>query len=208
MLTIVQDLRYASAIAVGQSQLCRRGGADARARHRRQLDDLQLGSTRCSSIQCPDRHEPRQVKINSQPFTIVGVAAPGFFGAVSGLSYDMWLPMGTQPAVMPGGDRLKARGSRWLGLIGRLAPGTSPEQARAELDATIAQMRTTWVSQGRYIDHQAAVFALDHSPDGAISVLRPVLLILMAVAAIVLLITCANLAGLLLARAHRAAAAD
>jgi predicted permease len=143
----------------------------------------------------------RQVKINSQPFTIVGVAAPGFFGAVSGLAYDMWLPMGTQPAVMPGGDRLTVRGSRWLALIGRLAPGSSREQARAELDATIAQMRTTWASQNRYIDHQAAVFPLDNSPDGGISVLRPVLLILMVVAGIVLLITCANLAGLLLARA-------
>lgn len=143
----------------------------------------------------------RQVKINSQPFTIVGVAAPGFFGAVSGLSHDMWLPMGTQPTVMPGGDRLTVRGSRWLALVGRLASGSSREQARAELDATIAQMRTTWTSQNRYIDHQAAVFPLDNSPDGGISVLRPVLLILMAVAAIVLLITCANLAGLLLARA-------
>ena len=48
----------------------------------------------------------RQLKINSQPFTIVGVAAPGFLGAVSGLSYDMWLPVGTQPIVMPGGERL------------------------------------------------------------------------------------------------------
>ncbi|HWI16540.1 MAG TPA: ADOP family duplicated permease [Vicinamibacterales bacterium] len=143
----------------------------------------------------------RQIKINSQPFTIVGVAAPGFFGAVSGLSYDMWLPIGAQPAVMPGGDRLTVRGSRWLALIGRLAPGSTREQARAELDATIEQMRTTWASQNRYIDHQAAVFPLDNSPDGGIAVLRPVLLILMAVAGIVLLITCANLAGLLLARA-------
>jgi predicted permease len=143
----------------------------------------------------------RQVKINSHPFTIVGVAAPGFFGAVSGLSYDMWLPMGTQPSVMPGGDRLNVRGSRWLALIGRLAPGSSREQARAELDATIAQMRTTHAAQNRYIDHQGALFPLDNSPDGGIAVLRPVLLILMAVAAIVLLITCANIAGLLLARA-------
>jgi predicted permease len=143
----------------------------------------------------------RQLKINSQPFTVVGVAAPGFFGAVSGLSYDMWLPIGTQAAVMPGGDRLSARGSRWLALIGRLAPGASREQARAELDATIAQMRTTFASENRYIDHQAAVFPLDNSPDGGISVLRPVLLILMVVAGIVLLITCANLAGLLLAKA-------
>jgi predicted permease len=143
----------------------------------------------------------RQLKINSQPFTVIGVADEGFFGAVSGLSYDMWLPIGTQATVMPGGDRLTARGSRWLSLIGRLAPGSSLEQARAELDSTIDHMRTTWAGQGRYIDHRAAAFPLNNSPDGGISVLRPVLLILTAVAAIVLLITCANLAGLLLARA-------
>ena len=143
----------------------------------------------------------RQVKINSQPFTIVGVAAKGFHGAVSGLSYDLFLPIGTQPAVMPGGSRLDARGSRWLSLVGRLAPGSSREQARAELDSTIASMRTAWASQNRYVDYHAAVFPLDNSPDGGISVLRPVLLILMAVGAVVLLITCANLAGLLLARA-------
>jgi predicted permease len=143
----------------------------------------------------------RQVKINSQPFTIVGVAGKGFHGAVAGLSYDLFLPIGTQPAVMPGGGRLEVRGSRWLSLVGRLAPGSSREQARAELDSTIASMRTAWASQNRYVDFQAAVFPLDNSPDGGISVLRPVLLILMAVGGVVLLITCANLAGLLLARA-------
>jgi macrolide transport system ATP-binding/permease protein len=143
----------------------------------------------------------RQLKINSQPFTVIGVAAPGFLGAVSGLSYDMWLPVGIQPTVMPGGDRLAARGSRWLSLIARLAPGSSRDQARAELDSTITQMRATWASQNRYVDHRAAAFPLDNSPDGGIAVLRPVLLILMVVAAVVLLITCANLAGLLLARA-------
>jgi predicted permease len=143
----------------------------------------------------------RQIKINSQPFTIIGVAAEGFHGAVSGLSYDLFLPIGTQPTVMPGGDRLQVRGSRWLSLVGRLAPGSTLEKARAELDATIATMRETWASQSRYVDYHAAAFPLDNSPDGGISVLRPVLLILMAVGGVVLLITCANLAGLLLARA-------
>ena len=142
----------------------------------------------------------RQIKINSQPFTIVGVASPGFHGAVSGLAYDMWLPIGTQPAVMPGGNRLDVRGSRWLALTARMAPGTSREQVRAEFDSILDNMRTAWANEKRYVDHHAAVFSLDNSPDGGIAVLRPVLLILSAVAGVVLLITCANLAGLLLAR--------
>jgi predicted permease len=143
----------------------------------------------------------RQIRINAQPFTIVGVAGPGFFGGVSGLSHDMWVPMGAQPLIMAGGSRLDVRGSRWLALIGRLAPGSSREQVRAEFDAILDGLRTTWAAQARYIDHRAAVFPLDNAPDGGIAVLRPVLLILTAVAGVVLLITCANLAGLLLARA-------
>jgi predicted permease len=143
----------------------------------------------------------RQIRINAQPFTIVGVTGPGFFGGVSGLSHDMWVPMGAQPLVMAGGSRLDVRGSRWLALIGRLAPGSSREQVRAELDAILDGLRATWAAQARYIDHRAAVFPLDNAPDGGIAVLRPVLLILTAVAGVVLLITCANLAGLLLARA-------
>ena len=143
----------------------------------------------------------RQVKINAQPFTIIGVAAEGFQGGESGLAYDMWMPIGTQPVVMPGGSRLEVRGSRWMTTLARLAPGATAESVRSQFDATIAQMRTTWASQGRYVDHTAGVFSLDQSPTGGVSVLRPVLLILTVVAAIVLLITCANLAGLLLARA-------
>ena len=142
----------------------------------------------------------RHIRVNAQPLTIVGVAAPGFHGAVSGLSYDMWLPLGTQPVVMPGGNRLEIRGSRWLALIARMTPGASREQVRGELDSIIDGMRATWASENRYIDHRAAVFSLDNSPDGGIAVLRPVLLILSAVAGVVLLIACANLAGLLLAR--------
>ena len=143
----------------------------------------------------------RQMKINAQPFTIVGVAAQDFRGGESGLAYEMWVPMGTQPAVTPGGSRLDVRGSRWMSVLARLAPGATPDQARGELDSILEQMRQTWASQKRYIDHRAGVFTLDKSPTGGVSVLRPVLLILTVVAAIVLLITCANLAGLLLARA-------
>ncbi len=143
----------------------------------------------------------RQVRINANPFTVIGVSGPGFVGAATGLSFDVFVPIGTQPVVMPGGSRLDVRGSRWLALIARLAPGSSVEQARAELDSIIEGLRQTWATQKRYIDHRAAVFPISNSPDGGIAVLRPVLLILSAVAVVVLLITCANIAGLLLARA-------
>jgi predicted permease len=143
----------------------------------------------------------RVIKVNAQPFTIVGVASEGFFGGESGLAFDLWLPIGAQPVVMSGGNRLDQRGNRWMTVLGRLAPGVSPEQGTAELNAILDGMRQAFASQNRYIDQRIALFTIDRSPTGGVAVLRPVLLILMAVAALVLLIACANLAGLLLARA-------
>jgi predicted permease len=140
----------------------------------------------------------RQVRINAHPFTIVGVAPPGFHGAMSALRYDLWMPVGTQPVATSGGSRLEARGFRWLGLLARRMPGVSMEQARDDLQSTIQALRE---SGPGYDELQAAVFELADSPDGGVSVLGPVLTALMAVAAIVLLIACANLAGLLVARA-------
>jgi macrolide transport system ATP-binding/permease protein len=139
----------------------------------------------------------RQVQINAKPFTIVGVAPPGFQGGSTGLQFDLWIPVGTQPLVMPP-SRLEVQGSRWLYPIARRAPGVSTEQVRAELTAIFEQMRRT--HQG-YEDMALTAVPLSESPVGAVSVLRTVLLVLMATAIIVLLIACANLAGLLAARA-------
>jgi predicted permease len=141
----------------------------------------------------------RAIRVNTHTFTIVGVADAEFAGGESGLAFDLWIPFGAQPIVMQGGSRLEARGARWFSVLGRLAPGVSPAQARAELDSILLSMRQS--GQNRYLDQSMAVFTLDRAPTGGVSVLRPVLLILMAVAALVLLIACANLAGLLLARA-------
>jgi predicted permease len=140
----------------------------------------------------------RSVIINAHPFTIVGVAQPGFRGGSTGLRFDLWVPLGSQPHVVPGGNRLEVRGGRWLSVLGRLNSGVSIEQARDELVASVANLNATYPG---YNETSANVFRLAESPDGGASVLRPVLLVLMTVAVIVLLITCANLSGLLLARA-------
>ena len=139
----------------------------------------------------------RQVKINSQPFTVVGVAPPHFRGGAAGLQLDVWVPVGTQPLLMPS-NRLEVRGSRWLYPIARRAPGTSIDQVRAEAAAIVERMRQTYPG---YEDLSLTAWPLSESPTGAVSVLRTVLLILMGTAGIVLLIACANLAGLLTARA-------
>lgn len=140
----------------------------------------------------------RRVLVTGQPFTIVGVARPEFQGGQSGLRFDLWVPMGQQPRVMPGGDRLEIRGSRWMSMVARLAPGATVASARAEVAGIIKQNASRF--QG-YEGLEATAFPLSESPSGGVSVLRSVLLVLMAVAVIVLLIACANLAGLLLARA-------
>ena len=140
----------------------------------------------------------RRVLVNSQPFTIVGVAAPEFQGGESGLRFDLWIPMGQQPVVMPGGDRLEIRGSRWMSLLARLAPDATVDGARVEVSSIVKRLSAQY--QGGE-PQEATVFPLAESQTGGVSVLRPVLLVLMAVAVIVLLIACANLAGLLLARA-------
>jgi hypothetical protein len=97
----------------------------------------------------------RAIKINAQPFTIVGVAAPGFLGGESGLAFDLWLPMGTQPVVMAGGSRLDGRGNRWMTVLGRVAPGATLAQAQAELNSIVDGMRQTFASEGRYRDRRS-----------------------------------------------------
>jgi predicted permease len=139
----------------------------------------------------------RRVQINAQPFTIVGVAPPGFKGGSSGLQFDLWMQVGAQPLISPA-NRLEARGSRWLYPIARKATGVSDEQVRAELSSILAQLRS---AHRGYDDLSLTAYPLDEAPTGAVSVLRTVLLVLMATAIIVLLIACANLAGLLTARA-------
>ncbi len=138
----------------------------------------------------------RTLVVNGHPTTVIGVAPAAFQGAVTGLRFDLWMPMGTQPLVA-GPDRLDVRGNRWMTMIARLAPGATRAQAVTELDAIIAGWRADY---RMYDELSAALFPLAEAPTGGVSVLRPVLLVLMTVAGVVLLIACANLAGLLLAR--------
>ncbi|MFN8060983.1 MAG: ABC transporter permease [Vicinamibacterales bacterium] len=138
----------------------------------------------------------RQVSLNGQPFTIVGVAEEGFRGAQAGLSFDVFVPTMMVGTVRPG-DILHERGSGWLNTLVKLDAGTPLSQVQAGFAVVAARLAEAYptVNEGRGL----AVYTLSGSPQGVTSVLRPLFAVLTGVVAGLLVLVCANLAGLLLA---------
>src|SRR5258706_4437784 len=84
----------------------------------------------------------RKVRLNNYPFTVIGVAPPGLFGEVVGDRPDMWAPMMMQPQLMPGRNFLESVNDSALVLMGRLKPGVTIEQARANVNAVVKEALT------------------------------------------------------------------
>ncbi|MCA1817263.1 MAG: ABC transporter permease [Acidobacteria bacterium] len=150
----------------------------------------------------------RKLLLNGQPFTVIGVAPAGFDGAQVGRTNDIYVPMAMQAVVRPprGGysgemnpDLLSKRGPRWLDMVGRLKPGVTPAQAQVEMSALAAQLAAAYPDTNK--DVTAAVTPMSQGDPGERGRLVSVATLLLAVVGLVLLIACANVANLLLARA-------
>jgi predicted permease len=134
----------------------------------------------------------RTITLDGAPHTIIGVMAPGFHFVGPFGDPEVWLPMprGGDPGL--GGQR----GARYLFMVGRLAPGATVEQAGAELAAINARLALAY--PGRNAGSTVRALPLQES---AVAGFRPALLVLLGAVGFVLLIACANVANLLLARA-------
>lgn len=141
----------------------------------------------------------KTVLLNRLPFTVVGVAPPGFQGAQVGLRPDLWVPLAMQELVVPGGSWIDQRGSRWLNGLARLRPGATPEQAGAAIQAVSARLGQDWPDTNDGVTYR--LFRFWNDPDGPSGFMMPVMAVLGAMAALVLLLACANVANLLLVRA-------
>jgi predicted permease len=144
--------------------------------------------------------------LNDKPFTVVGIAPPGFFGdTLRNTPPDFFLPLNTEPFVQ-GDDDLNQYSMHWLALIGRIQTGVTPASIEAEMRVELKQwLRSHWSEMSANDRAKFPEQTLFLSPGGAgITSMREKyehwLQILMAVTGFVLLIVCANVANLMLVR--------
>jgi predicted permease len=147
-------------------------------------------------------------QINSKPFTVVGIAAPGFFGADlrAGTTPDFWVPLSQEPVLEGETSRLKTPDSNWLDIIGRARPGTDPKALEVQLKTELRQWQVSHLADMSGLEKEYLPKQQFHLTPGGAGVTdmreyyKDSLRLLLAAASCVLLIACANLANLLLVR--------
>lgn len=150
----------------------------------------------------------QQIRISDVPFTIVGVSAPEFFGIDPGSQAQVYLPLHTAPSLASNSaedekSRFVDRNSYWVEMMGRLRPGVSRTQAETELAGKFRQyVESTASTAQEKVD--IPELRLTDAAGGIDSLRREYsrpLYVLMGMVSLILLISCANLANLLLVRA-------
>jgi predicted permease len=148
----------------------------------------------------------RTFRLQATDFTIVGVAPRGFSGETGGEAVDLWMPLTLQPGAPP--YLWKGHSTTWLGILARLRPGITLAQARAGFEAIYSRIRDDIAGGTDSPEFRRSVLesrlAVSPASGGSSRLRAPLsqpLWILMGIVALVLVIACANIANLMLARA-------
>lgn len=135
----------------------------------------------------------KQIWLTDRSYTVIGIAPRHFRGLQPGVPTDVWLPV----TIEYQGEELDDRNNRDFELLGRLRPGATPQQAQVELGVIGRRLAQTYP-----VVDKARDITLVSERERLRNVVLPTVLIMGAVA-LVLLICCANVAGLVLARSER-----
>src|SRR6266853_159000 len=140
----------------------------------------------------------RTQSMNGVQHTIVGVAPERFHGTFIGYSFSFWVPTSMQEAFDTTGYKLEDRSARWIEGYAILKPGVSRQQAQAELNSISQRLENDFPDTNR--GHENELVPLWKTPFNGAGNMSSTLAITMAVVFLVLLIACANVGNLLLAR--------
>jgi len=136
--------------------------------------------------------------LNGVQHTIIGVAPERFHGTFVGYSFSFWVPTSMQETFDTTGYKLEDRGARWIEAYAILKPGVSRQQGQAELNSISQRLEKDFPDTDR--GHENQLVPLWKTPFNGAGNMTPTLAITMAVVFLVLLIACANVSNLLLAR--------
>jgi predicted permease len=144
------------------------------------------------------------VALNGRYYTVVGIAPSGFYGVDRGIVSDFWVPLAVASEIMPDlatdGSITTRRDNQWLMMNGRLKPGVTRKQAEVELNVIKKRLDDTYRKDQKRTDTltlQTAGGLIAGSATPAFTLMA----VLMVVVGLVLLVACANVANLMLARA-------
>ena len=149
----------------------------------------------------------RTIHVNQVPVTVIGVNPPGFTGLSSQTSPDLFLPLTMQPVLLPNpyaanGDLLADPDYWWLDVMGRLEPGVTDADAQSAMQALLLQtVRETLPGKLHLDQPRVRLLPGARGLDNLAEQFGPALAVLVSLVGVVLLVACANVANLLLARA-------
>ncbi|HSE25102.1 MAG TPA: ABC transporter permease [Pyrinomonadaceae bacterium] len=142
----------------------------------------------------------KAIQMNARQYQVIGVAPASFRGSKFGLAMDFWVPIAMVEELRSAPGLLDSRNSHWMNVIGRLKPNVTTSQASAELNAIARRLNQSY-PDARSKETQAKVVSeLEGRWQEANVVINTAGAIAMAIAGLILLIACANVANLLLAR--------
>ena len=151
----------------------------------------------------------KSITLSRVPFTVIGVTPAEFFGPEVGEAFDVIVPLGTEPLIRGAGSGLDGRSFWWLEIMARLKPGQTIEEANTALRAVQPRIREATLPEGwrpsdlaTYLSDKLTLAPAATGQSYLRSRYERPLLAIMVVVALVLLIACANIANLMLARTN------